>query len=401
MVSYRPAINGSGYLLDLQATSERMKVKNLLAVPYICLISALGLGWGLHGRAEEKAYRLPFIQVSGDGKHFVSADRQQPFVIWGVNYDHDERGRLLEDYWENEWSKVEEDFGEIRALGANVVRIHLQLSRFMVSAEQPNLANLERLKRLLSLAERLQLYLDVTGLGCYHRADVPGWYDDLGEGERWEVQSRFWQAVATTCRHSPAILCYDLMNEPILAGAKPETDWLAGELGGKFFVQRITLDLRGRTREEVAKQWVEKLTQAIRAIDPRHLITVGVIPWAHVFPGAKPLFYAPDVGSSLDFVSVHFYPKQAEVDKALAALKVYEVGKPLVVEEIFPLSCSLEEADQFIQASQSHADGWISFYWGATIEENEAQGELKGAIVAAWLRYFRDQAAIMTAAASR
>ncbi len=386
-------------LSELQAPGERLKVKYWLAVLDTLLVCAVVWGWGSQGQAEENADRLSFIQVSGDGRHFVAGDRQQPFVVWGVNYDHDEQGRLLEDYWETEWSKVEEDFGEIRALGANVVRIHLQLPRFMVAAEQPNLASLERLKKLVGLAERLQLYLDVTGLGCYHRADVPGWYDALDEGGRWEVQSRFWQAVATACRHSPAIFCYDLMNEPILAGAKPETDWLAGELGGKFFVQRITLDLRGRTREQVARQWVEKLTQAIRAIDPRHLITVGVIPWAHVFPGAKPLFYAPDVGRSLDFVSVHFYPKQGEVDQALVALKVYEVGKPLVVEEIFPLGCSLEEADRFVKESKSHADGWISFYWGATIEENEAQGELKGAIVAAWLRYFRDQAAIMTGAA--
>src|SRR5690606_19415314 len=127
-----------------------------------------------------------------------------------------------------------------------------------------------------------------------------------------------------------------LMNEPVLAGGKDNHGWLAEPLGDKYFVQRITRDMAGRTREEVARQWVKKLTTAIREVDDTHLITVGVIPWAHVFKGAKPLFYAPDVGEPLDFVSVHFYPKKGEVDKALEALKVYEIGKPLVVEEIFP-----------------------------------------------------------------
>ena len=42
------------------------------------------------------------------------------------------------------------------------------------------------------------------------------------------------------------------------------------------------------------------------------MITVGVIPWAQVFKGAKPLFYSPEVGGPLDFVSVHFYPEEGQ-----------------------------------------------------------------------------------------
>jgi hypothetical protein len=137
---------------------------------------------------------------------------------------------------------------------------------------------------------------------------------------------------------------------------------------------------------------VAELTTAIRAIDRRHMITVGVIPWAYVFKGAKPLFYSPEVGGPLDFASVHFYPKQNDVAAALAALRVYEIGKPLVVEEIFPLSCTTEEAAEFIEGSRTHADGWITFYWGETIEENRQGTELQHAIMANWLEYFQSQA---------
>lgn len=334
---------------------------------------------------------LQWIRPSEDGTHFVGAVAGKPIVMWGVNYDHDDEGRLLEDYWHEHWETVIEDFGEIKELGANVVRIHLQLPKFMDTAEQANTANLTRLKELVQLAEQTGLYLDVTGLGCYHKQDVPAWYDELQEAARWDVQARFWQAVAKVCRDSRAIFCFDLMNEPILPGQKPETEWLAGELAGKHFVQRISLDLAGRTRLEVARDWVNKLTGAIREIDQRHLITVGVIPWAHVFKGAKPLFYSPEVGGPLDFVSVHFYPKQDDVAGALAALEVYNIGKPLVVEEFFPLQCSLEEAAAFIEGSRKYTDGWISFYWGKTIEQYEQQSDLKGAIVAQWLRRFRSQ----------
>lgn len=331
-------------------------------------------------------------RVSDDGTHFVGADTGTPIVLWGVNYDHDNLDhRLLEDYWIDEWETVVEDFREIKQLNANVVRIHLQLGKFMDGPESPNERSLEQLAKLLKLAEETQLYLDITGLGCYHKQDVPEWYDELGEQARWNVQANFWRAIAKACKDSRAVFCYDLMNEPILPGKKKETEWLGGELGGKYFVQRISLDLAGRTREEVARKWVKTLTSAIREIDDRHLITVGVIPWALTFKGAKPLFYSEEVGGPLDFVSVHFYPRKGEVDAALEALAVYDIGKPLVIEEMFPLKCDIDEMETFIDRSEEYVDGWISFYWGATIEENEAAGDLRGAIIAKWLHAFRDK----------
>lgn len=346
--------------------------------------------------AAEPVASLEWIRVSDDGTHFVTAQTRKRFIIWGVNYDRDDGGRLLEDYWGQEWDTVVEDFGEIKQLGANVVRVHLQLARFMKSATEPNAENLAQLAKLVRLAEEKGLYLDVTGLGCYHKQDVPQWYDALEEAARWEVQARFWEAVAKTCRESPAIFCYDLMNEPVFGGDKKEESWLAKPLGDKYYVQRINLESKGRTRVEVAQAWVKKLTDAIRRIDDRHLITVGVIPWAQIFKGAKPVFYAPDVGKPLDFVSVHFYPKKNAIEESLAAIKVYEVGKPLVIEEMFPMHCSLEEMKAFIDGSRTHTDGWVSFYWGRTIEEYEKAGDLKSALIANWLRSFREQSPFLS-----
>src|SRR5262245_34137617 len=116
--------------------------------------------------ASANAAEMEHIHVSADQRGFVVAKSGKPFVPWGVNYDHDERGRLIEDYWAEEWKKVEEDFGEIRDLGANVVRIHLQFGKFMDAADKPNGDQLARLEKLLALAERTGVYLDVTGLGC-------------------------------------------------------------------------------------------------------------------------------------------------------------------------------------------------------------------------------------------
>jgi hypothetical protein len=345
---------------------------------------------GVAGRTS--ANPLEPIRVSDDGTHFVRGASGERFVVWGVNYDHDGSGRLLDEYWFDEWDTVVEDFREIRAMGANCVRVHLQLGKFMDGPDEPNRAALRQLGKLVTLAETTGLYLDVTGLACYHKKNIPDWYDKLEEQRRWAVQAAFWEAVAGACRESPAIFCYDLMNEPILPGKEPATEWLAGELGGKFFVQRLSLDLQGRTREEVAKAWVETMVRAIRRHDKRSMITVGVIPWVFVFGGGKPLFHSPPVGEKLDFVAVHFYPKQGEVEKALKALKAYEVGKPLVVEEMFPLKCGSDELVELIRKSAAHADGWISFYWGTPAAELQAKKDrsIGEAITAEWLKKFAE-----------
>ncbi len=332
--------------------------------------------------------QLEWIRPALNGTHFVTTPSNRPFRAWGFNYDRDDSGRLLEDYWAAEWETVAEDFQEMKALGANVIRIHLQLARFMEAADTPNRASLQRLAALIQLAEESGLYLDITGLGCYRKEDVPPWYDALDESERWTVQARFWKEVAQAGRNSPAIFCYDLMNEPVVGGEDSGPGWLPGEpLGGKYYLQKLTRQKRGRSDQEIARDWVQTLATAIRAVDSRHMITVGVIPWGLVFKGAKPLFYSREASGPLDFVSVHFYPK--DVDEALSVLRDFQIGKPVVIEEIFPLQTSIERTEEFIQKSRSWVDGYLSFYWGKSIEENARKGDLSGALMSAWLKRFQ------------
>jgi hypothetical protein len=366
---------------------------NLRQISGWAVLGVLG-GSALLAPSRAAAQSMRFVRVSDDRQGFV-LDDGSPFLAWGFNYDHDEKGRLLEDCWQTEWPKVQEDFQEMKDLGANVVRLHLQLGKFMKQPDEPNEAALTRLGQVVELAQRVRLHLDLTGLACYHKKDVPAWYEGLSERDRWAVQARFWKAVAGRCSGSPAIFCYDLMNEPILPGNKKETEWLAGELDGKFFVQRLTLDLAGRTQQQVAEAWVDQLVAAIRKQDRRHLITVGVIPWALVFPKAKPLFYSKEVSENLDFASVHFYPEKGKIDQALAALAVYDIGKPLVVEEMFPLKCSAEELGAFIDGSRKIAEGWIGFYWGKTPEEYRRSNTIGDAMTLSWLELFRKKAAAM------
>ena len=351
-------------------------------------------------RAGAVANQLDFVRLSADGRGFQFAQSGEPFVLWGVNYDHDDQGRLIEDYWLTKWPTVQQHFADIKALGGNCVRIHLQLGRFLASPTQPQAANLQRLADLVRLAEQTGLYLNLTGLGCYHKADVPDWYDQLSESQRWEAQANFWQFVAEAATGSPALFCYDLMNEPIVPGAgKVETEWLAGQFAGKHFVQRIVLELGERPREQVAQEWILRLVTAIRGRDPRTLITVGAIPWSMVWPNARPVFYSPQAAQQLDFVSIHVYPRRGQVEQALQALKAYDIGKPIVIEEMFPLHCDIQELDAFVEGSRAVASGWMGFYWGVSAAEYRQRPELAAAITAQWLDYFSSKSpAVLTQA---
>jgi hypothetical protein len=302
----------------------------------------------------------------------------------------------MEQYWNEEWNTIEDDFEEMKAPGANTVRVHLQVSAFMKSATELIPRALHQLSRLVALAEGKGLRLDITGLGCYDKTAVPAWYNALEEADRWQAQARFWQGVAKTCAKSPAIFCYDLMNEPVVTEDKATRDWTPGAFGNRYFVQRITLNFKDREPRQIARAWIEKLTAAIRKEDERHLITVGAIPWALTWPGAKPLFYSETAGKNLDFVSVHFYPKSGEIDSAIKALSVYNIGKPIVIEETFPLHCSLEELDDFISRSRPIAAGWIGFYWGKTINQYQNQKrDLGEEITLKWLNYFSEKAPLI------
>jgi hypothetical protein len=354
------------------------------------LVSAV-LSGDVAGGEKPPAPGLPRVRVSDDGKTFTLAGTGKRFVPWGFNY----LGRfehLAEDDWDTPagWERVEADFREMKALGAYVVRWHLQFETFMAAPDRPKPDQLARLKKLLDLAHDTGLYLDLTGLSCYRLKRIPAWYDQLSEADRWKAQARFWEAVAGACAGHPAVFCYDLVNEPVIGEPKAgEHPWVGGELGGFHFVQRISNKPVERDSKDIAEAWVKTLVGAIRKHDKAGLVTVGVIPWAQVWPGAKPLFYSPQVARHLDFVSVHLYPAAGKLEKDLAALAVYDVGKPLVVEETFPLSCTIDDLDRFIDGSAGRVEGWISHYFGHTVAEHRAGAKPSGKLVAEFLEYWQ------------
>ncbi|HZZ42391.1 MAG TPA: cellulase family glycosylhydrolase [Tepidisphaeraceae bacterium] len=314
----------------------------------------------------------------------------QIFHPWGFNYDRDYKFRLLEEYWHTEWPTVVADFQEMKALGANTVRIHLQLHEFLDTPDHPNQKNLAKLHDLLQLATDTGLKLDLTGLCCFRKELTPPWYTNADEPERWRIQSNFWRAIATTCKGSPAVLFYDLINEPLVPTGKCN-DFLVGHLADFYYCQYITLDQKSRPRDQIAAQWIHTMKSAIRQVDPDHLISVGILPNSTTLAPGQSGFLPATVSRELDLLCVHLYPHKPgkEQDDDLATLHSFAAaGKPVIIEETFPLNSGTEGMRQFLHRAHPDSTGVLGFYWGQTIQDLNAHPSIPNAIIADWLTLF-------------
>lgn len=348
---------------------------------------------------EIDAASLQRISVSTDGSKFVRVPSGEFFMPWGFNYDRDFKMRLIEDYWIDEWATVEADFREMKSLGANIVRIHLSVGQFLDAPDKANAKNVAQLKKLVELCETIEVYLDITGLGSYRKEAAPEWYVRAGEHQRWAIQAKFWEVVAEACQQSKAVAWYDLCNEPIVPIEKQKDhQWMTGNLGEFWYCQFIVLDPAGRHRGEIARAWVKQMSAAIRKHDPVALITVGLLPVASS-PSEPDVGFDPSaLKDLLDLVCVHIYPKPPPFQATLSLVEKFDVGKPLVIEEIFPLDCPPDDLPDFFRASAKYADGWISFYWGQTPTELKPPANVADALMGAWLTIFNDLADEMTSA---
>lgn len=291
-----------------------------------------------HVRADQQT-----IEVSPDKKGFVIAPSGRRFVPWGNNYALDLMERLAHDP-----TRVERDFAEMKAAGANVARVHPEMPAFFAGPNQIDGSAIERLRSLLGIAEKNGIYLHVTGLACYRVKQRMAWYDAEDEAHRWNTQALFWESVAKACAANPSVFCYDLINEPV-ANGKPVDGWYAGRMGEFEFCQRLSLD-PAKSGDDVFRLWTARMVASIRKYDKKHLITLGMLP----FPG----YYNPAT-KQLDFVSPHIYPESKKVHDAIELLKKFDVGKPIEIGETFPLSCGVDDERKFLLESRTIAAGWI------------------------------------------
>ena len=307
------------------------------------------------------AQALPVVE--GQGADLAAGGER--FRVWGFNYGVGDRYAILSYFDEPTKRRLRQvvgDMREARSLGANTLRVYLELKAFMRGPSEPNPRALGALARLLKRAERLHLYLDLTGNLVWR--SPPAWYDNLPEQVRWAVQARFWRAVARIAAGSPAVLVYELTSEPVI---EPSDRWYGGEFGGYTFVQRIVRESAGRDPSQLARRWIRRLRASIRKHDQRHLIGLGLLPQS-----AGP-FGPANVADLLDVLLVHEYPEEGRASEAISVVRQFAAQhKPVILGETAPLFATPSTWESFLRGSRRHVDGYLSFYDGRTPAEAAA-----------------------------
>jgi hypothetical protein len=280
-----------------------------------------------------------------------------PWRAWGMNWGAGDREPVLayfDDPTPARLAVLTRQMRTVRSIGANSMRIYLELGQVMQAPTVPRARTLTALTRLLDVAEREQVYLDITGNLVWRPSRVPNWYEHLTEHSRWLVQATFWDAVAHTAARSPAVLCYELTSEPIIGERQGH---YLGRMGDWTFVQNVA-NAHGRDPCRLARAWSKLLAGTVRSQDNRP-VTIGLLP---VLDGA---FAPANVADLLDMLVVHVYPAQGQASQSVALVRAFaSYGKPVLLGETFPLLCGTQDERQFLLGANRYVAGVHEFFDG-------------------------------------
>src|SRR5262249_29479898 len=154
---------------------------------------------------------------------------------WGVG-DHAPVIAYFDDPTAATLAVLSAELRTARQIGANSMRVYLQLGQVMATPTRPRQQTLTALRRLLAVAQADRVYLDITGDRVWQPKYAPAWYQRMPFTARWRVQARFWKAVAHAASRSPAVLCYELTSEPIVS---PTPGYYYSDMGGYYYQQSI------------------------------------------------------------------------------------------------------------------------------------------------------------------
>lgn len=317
--------------------------------------------------ATRAAAALPWIAVdAAHPRQLIGSDGKR-WVPWGNNYvgvgGSPVNHHMVEDnmYDAAGLARIDADLARVALLDppdgtTNVVRMHVQLARFLRDPTTPDHQALARFAHVIELAEDHGLHVLVTGLNDFYPGDNPAWVgQQTDEATHWATQATWWSYMALALHDSPGVFAYDLMNEPYVGGNVIHDDgvWWTnvaptgfcsyGENQttgdhGTCFGQFVTPNPGTRTAAVVAADWTQRMVHAIRFIGPfandqRHLVTIGV----GAFGMSNVFHSASGVRDQLDFLEPHLYPDgnagQDAIDLAAALAAVST--KPIIAGETF------------------------------------------------------------------
>jgi hypothetical protein len=407
--------------------------------------------------AEAGTKQLPGI-ILAPGGHGFQTETGRPFVPFGVTYYRPVTGWAPQVWKQFDAAATQRDFKLMKAAGVNCVRVFLTFGSFLPEPGKLSEEGLGKFDKFLELAEREGIYVHPTGPDLWE--GTPAWVaaDRYADEAMLRVLENYWKEFITRYRGRNVMFAIDLLNEPAIAwdNAAMKARWRAwvhdrysnsevmvqawGEAASKFAYDdpptppphnapgsKWLLDYQ-HFREDLAQEWVRRQVMAIKSVDPKRLVTTGLVQWS--VPSLLPAlahysaFRPSKLAPLLDFLEIHFYPLEhgfygysspEEEAQNLAYLEgvVREVaapGKPVVLAEFgwyggghltidegrHPPATEQQQATwdkHAVEVSRGLATGWLNWGFYDQPEANDIS-QLTGLLTAggkvkAWGKEFR------------
>ena len=224
--------------------------------------------------------RAGFVARAGTG---LTLDGH-PFQIVGIDYYP--RNTPWDRFWTNyDPAESERDLALMQSLGLNTVRTFVPFAQFGGAHADPKM--LDKLGDFLDRANAhgLKVLCTLFDFRTDYRLIL------------WPESDRHLEALLTRFRDHPAVLAWDMKNEP-------NNDY-------------------GSNGRETVDAWLAHTARLAHIYDPHHMVTIG--------------WFTPAAASNLtdvvDFVSFHFFAPAAELGPQYTALRAAVPDRPLVMSE--------------------------------------------------------------------
>ncbi|MCU0792601.1 MAG: cellulase family glycosylhydrolase [Opitutaceae bacterium] len=265
----------------------------------------------------------------------------------------EKRGDELVEIFRERWMQ-QRDFKNIRRWGFNSVRLPFHYAMLEDPARPGTVreGGFRWLDRAIAMATAEGLYTIVDMHGAPGAQSLDHVTGEQGRNEFWRPENRkraagIWEAIAARYRDNPAVVAYDLLNEP-------------------FNQMNMTHD------DELLIAAMDELVRAVRRADPEKLIYV-----AGTFRGIE--FYGPPAARGWRNVGYteHFYPglygdspdlfnkaKFFELKVAARARLLREWNVPFLVGEFNPVLISAGGPAMLrMHYDRYAAEGWAATMW--------------------------------------
>lgn len=325
---------------------------------------------------------LGFIRVHADNWNFTCDG--EVFIPFGTNYFDPHTGWAPKLWKMFDEHKVRAHYQMMADIGVNVARVFLTSASFQPKADTISEEGLHKLDTMIDIAKESNIRLILTGPD--HWEGVPDYLkpDKYAGEQALSALECFWHEVASRYKDEATIFAWDLLNEPEVPWKSDVLQkkwrlWLRDKYGDSeklseawknsapletiesASIPEDHIDLGNQKlydyqlfRESIAYEWTKRQVDAIRSVDPNHLVTIGLIQWSFPLlrapwgdrpnqPGRYAAFNPVKLSPLLDFISIHFYPILGDPGEPEAFVRNTQylqavvnfcyVGKPVVLEE--------------------------------------------------------------------